>query len=291
MRLTSCTSPAEFQRRVEPFLVQHEAENNLILGIVSGLVRGPELYAQPPYLALVEDDAGAPVAAALRTPPFNVVLSLIPDESARADAIALLAEVLRRKYGTLPGVTADSASGRAFAEEWRRLTGEPYRVQVAERIYQLNRVVPVDGVPGTLRQATPDDRDLLIAWLDAFQKEAMPGSLETAERLIDQLFTSSARRMYLWVDGEPVAMAGTSGQTPNGARVGPVYTPPTLRGKGYASACTAALSQLLLDEGRRFCFLYTDLSNPTSNKIYQAIGYRPVCDADMYAFGADSSAS
>ena len=97
--------------------------------------------------------------------------------------------------------------------------------------------------------------------------------------------------MYLWADGEPVAMAGTSGQTPNGARVGPVYTPPALRGRGYASACTAALSQLLLDEGRRFCFLYTDLSNPTSNKIYQAIGYRPVCNADMYTFGSDTSGS
>ena len=291
MKLTTFTSPDEFQRRVEPFLVQREAENNLILGILSGLTRGPGLYAEPPYLALVEDDAGAVGAAALRTPPFNVVLSLIPDESARADALALLAEDLRRKYGELPGVTADSASGRVFAEEWRRLTGEPYRVAVAERIYQLDRVIPVSGVPGTLRQATLNDRDLLIAWLDAFQKEAMPGSPETAERLIDQLFTSSARRMYLWADGEPVAMAGTSGQTPNGARVGPVYTPPALRGRGYASACTAALSQLLLDEGRRFCFLYTDLSNPTSNKIYQAIGYRPVCNADMYTFGSDTSGS
>ena len=285
MNLTRFTTPADFQKRVEPFLAQREAENNLILGILSGLVRSPELYADAPYLALVEDDNGAVIVAALRTPPFNVVLSLIPDVSARERAIALLAEDLRQVYGRLPGVTADADSGRAFASEWRRLTGELYRIAVAERIYQLDEVIPVTGVPGSLRPATPDDRDILVAWLDAFQREAMPGSLETAERLVEGLFTSTARRMYFWEDGEPVAMVGSSGRTPHGVRIGPVYTPPAHRGKGYASACTAALSQLLLDEGNRYCFLYTDLSNPTSNKIYQAIGYRPVCDADMYSFG------
>jgi predicted GNAT family acetyltransferase len=79
-------------------------------------------------------------------------------------------------------------------------------------------------------------------------------------------------------------MVGSTGPTPNGIRIGPVYTPPELRGRGYASACTAAVSQLLLDEGRKFCFLYTDLANPTSNKIYQDIGYTAVCDADVIRF-------
>jgi predicted GNAT family acetyltransferase len=79
-------------------------------------------------------------------------------------------------------------------------------------------------------------------------------------------------------------MAAHTGPTPNGVRVGAVYTPPELRGRGYASACTAAVTQRLLADGRRFCFLFTDLSNPTSNSIYQKIGYRPVCDVDQYRF-------
>ena len=70
-------------------------------------------------------------------------------------------------------------------------------------------------------------------------------------------------------------------------RVGPVYTPPEDRGHGWASALVAEGTQWLLDEGREWVCLYTDLSNPTSNRIYQAIGYEPVLDFDQYEFVAD----
>jgi predicted GNAT family acetyltransferase len=89
---------------------------------------------------------------------------------------------------------------------------------------------------------------------------------------------------YLWEDGEPVSLAGCGSPTPNGIRVGPVYTPPARRGRGYASALTAQLTSLLLSSGHRFCFLFTDLANPTSNRIYQRIGYEPVSDVDEYRF-------
>ena len=82
----------------------------------------------------------------------------------------------------------------------------------------------------------------------------------------------------------PTCFAGFGGRTPNGIRIGPVYTPPEQRRRGYGSALTAALTQQLLDGGRRFCFLFTDLANPTSNSIYQRIGYRPVTDVDLWAF-------
>jgi hypothetical protein len=91
--------------------------------------------------------------------------------------------------------------------------------------------------------------------------------------------------MYVWVNGgKPVSMVCHTGPTPHGIRVSFVYTPPEQRRKGYASACTAALSRRLLDAGYQFCFLFTDLGNPTSNHIYQDIGYRPVCDVDEYRF-------
>jgi hypothetical protein len=83
-----------------------------------------------------------------------------------------------------------------------------------------------------------------------------------------------------------VSLVGAGGRTPNGIRIGPVYTPPEERGRGYASRLTAYVSETLLAEGHRFCFLYTDIDNPTANDIYQQIGYRPVTDALMVSFGA-----
>jgi len=109
-----------------------------------------------------------------------------------------------------------------------------------------------------------------------------PASRDTAEATATQWISGGG--LWLWVDDGPVAMAGAVGRTPNGIRVGAVYTPPDRRRQGYASSLVAALSQAQLDAGRRFCFLYTDLANPTSNHIYGAIGYEPVCDVDEYRF-------
>ena len=106
--------------------------------------------------------------------------------------------------------------------------------------------------------------------------------------MVDGGLRSGTRTFYLWEhDGRPVSMAGVTGPTPHGIRVGPVYTPPAERGRGFGSALTAAASQAQLDDGRRFVFLFTDLDNPTSNKIYQAIGYEPVIDIDQWSFGPD----
>ena len=140
-------------------------------------------------------------------------------------------------------------------------------------------------MPGALRRAAAADRDLLIRWLAAFDRETLGGpDARAVARRVDARLDSPLGGLYLWEDGRPVSMAGCGGPTPHGLRVAPVYTPPEHRGRGYASACVAALSQLLLDSGRRYCFLFTDLANPTANAIYQAIGYRPVGDVDQYAF-------
>jgi predicted GNAT family acetyltransferase len=101
---------------------------------------------------------------------------------------------------------------------------------------------------------------------------------------VERALASEHRQLWFWtVDGEPVALAGAGNPTLNGVRIGPVYTPPERRKRGYASALVAHLSQHLLDSGHRFCFLFTDLNNPTSNHIYQDVGYRPVSDVNKYA--------
>jgi predicted GNAT family acetyltransferase len=140
-------------------------------------------------------------------------------------------------------------------------------------------------VPGIVRIAGPADRDLLVGWMQAFLREALPNSnLAEAGAMVDSALQTGTRIFHVWeVDGRPVSVAGITGPTPNGIRLGPVYTPPEDRGHGFASAVTAAASQTQLDAGRRFVFLFTDLANPTSNKIYQAIGYEAVIDIDQWS--------
>ena len=271
----------DFYKRAERFLTGHEAEHNLLLGICAGLIAHPERQERPPYLATVEAE-GEIVAATVMTPPRGPVLARVD----APEALPLLVDDLRRDYPALPSVLGPADVSGAFADLWRRATGRPYRKGLAQRIYQLDAVTPAVGVPGALRRATEADRALVVAWAVAFAKEALgDDDPRTAERMVDLRLRGGADSgLYVWDDGQPVSLAGYSGPTPHGIRVGPVYTPPAQRGKGYASACVAALSRLLLDGGRAYCFLFTDMGNPTSNPIYQAIGYRPVCDVDEYRF-------
>jgi hypothetical protein len=160
-----------------------------------------------------------------------------------------------------------------------------------ERIYQLRTVIPPRDPGGRMRVARPTDLDLVAEWFYAFGVEAQPhlvSSRDGARANADGWVGRGALR--IWEDGgSAVSMAGASGPTPHGIRVGAVYTPPERRRRGYASALVAALSQEQLDAGKRFCFLYTDLANPTSNKIYQDIGYEPVGDVDEYNFGTTAA--
>ena len=105
------------------------------------------------------------------------------------------------------------------------------------------------------------------------------------DRMAQQRIASG--EIFMWDDGEPVSMAGSARPTRRGICINAVYTPHPQRKRGYASACVSALSQLLLNRGYEFCMLYTDLTNPTSNAIYQAIGYEPVIDSTMYRFGTE----
>ena len=138
-----------------------------------------------------------------------------------------------------------------------------------------------------MRRATAAERDLLVRWREAFATETgtmLPADPQGAvEAALDE------GRAFLWVDGGPVSYTGTSRAAGLGVvRVGPVYTPTVHRGHGYASALVAAASQQALDSGADACMLFTDLANPTSNKIYAAVGYRPVSDVAMYRFGPAS---
>lgn len=283
MRLTRFLSAPDFRAHAEAFLLRREAEHNLPLGLMTSLIYKPDLYPGQPYFAVVEGAAGI-VCAALMTPPYRLILSLT-DESTALDVLAR--DVLAFRPDT-PGVTGPTPVSRWFAEIWQALTGQAFHKSMAERIYKLERVRPPHGVAGRMRRADERDRALMRQWIAAFQEEAL-GELESAalERIVNNMLTMPPeyRGTYLWEDPQPVSLVSYGGPTPNSMRIGPVYTPREFRGRGYASACTAGVSQYLLDSGRHFVTLFTDLDNPTSNKIYQQIGYEPVCDVDEYRFG------
>jgi RimJ/RimL family protein N-acetyltransferase len=281
MKLERFASAADFYERAERHLLRHEACHSLMLGIARQLVEHPELFPEVPYLATVEEGEEV-IAEALMTPPHNPVLSL----GFTPEGLRLLAQDLNRSYRTLPGVLGPVDAARSFAGTWEDLSGQPYRIKRAERVHRLEKVIPAAGVPGGFRQATEADWDLLTEWFVAFGKEALGEDIdpEAAGRSVDAYLATEGMGLYLWENEEPVSTAGRSRPNPNGTTVNYVYTPPEHRNKGYASACVAALSQLLLDEGYQYCFLFTDLANPTSNKIYKAIGYEPVCDVDEYEF-------
>ena len=264
------------------FLAEREPENNLLFGIAATVIADPDWpMPAPPYFAAVRrgDDV---VAAALMTPPYNLVLSCTDDPR----AITAIAADLDRGRVHVPGVTGPVDVATAFAEPWCERRDLTAHRTMAERIYRAMHIDAPTGIRGTTRIGTEDDRDLLVDWMFAFLEEALPGTLHgEAFDMVDGGLRSGSRTFWLWEhEGRPVSVAGVTGPTPHGIRIGPVYTPPGDRGHGFASALTAAASQAQLDAGRRFVFLFTDLGNPTSNRIYRRIGFESVVDIDQWSF-------
>jgi uncharacterized protein len=282
MKTARFNSPENFLSKVQPFLESREAANSLILGIALRLADHPDWTEQPPYMGAVISDSGSVLLAGLITPPHNLLLAGV--ESVPPEALAFLAENLRSGGWTLPAVHAANPLAEQFAQVWAKQTGKGTRLQMRQLIYQLDQVIPPSRpAAGELRQATLSDLDLSFEWRAAFIQESLhtqplPGLRDELRHQIE------AGLVYLWLDGEPVSTAVTTRPTPHGMSISGVYTPPALRGRGYASACVAALSQQILDSGKRFCTLFTDADYPASNAIYQAIGYRPIGEFSVFEF-------
>lgn len=278
MKLNHFDNARQFYERVKSYLLQHEAEHNLMLGISDSLIRFPERFTDQPYLVAVQEDETL-LTAALRTPPHKLVLS----RSVNPQALNAIAQDLYWRQEQVPGVIGPVVEAKTFAEAWQAVTGQSYRQGMAHRIYQLKTVQPIPKASGYFRVATLCDRELLISWHKAFAKEARIDDIEQdAEGVIDRCLIQGT--LYLWENNVPVSMANCAASTPHGACINLVYTPPEYRKKGYASSCVAFLSQTLLNQGSKSCFLFADLTNPTSNHIYQTIGYHPVCDVNDYWF-------
>jgi len=259
-----------FLASARTLLLTNEAANNLILGVSASAAAGD----YDSFLAWLIRDGRDIVTAASQTPPNNLLLA----RTDSMDAIDTLAAVV----SDIPGVVG------AVPEVDRFVEHHPGAVRMLRQgVYSLSEVrVPLE--PGS-RRAAEEHREILLTWMMAFMEEVAGEGPdpEAAARNLSRRLDKPEEVAGVWVhevEDEVVCMSGYSGPTPNGIRIGPVYTPSEHRGQGYASRLVAAQSQWLLDHGRKFCFLYTDLENPTSNAIYQKIGYEMVCEAAEYHF-------
>jgi len=181
----------------------------------------------------------------------------------------------------LPGVNGEAGTAASFAGHWSERRKSAARPFEGNRIYEFTEAGEVPDTKGSFRQAGSMDRDLLIAWTRAFQVEIGEPDDDTELR-VDRWLAGGY--IWIWEDtGESVSMAVGREPVAGVVRISGVYTPPGLRGRGYAAACVSALTKRFSDAGHR-CILYTDLGNPTSNSIYRRIGYRAVAEALRYRF-------
>ena len=258
-------------------LASRPVENTVALTTIENLRAGLR-YSEEPSLFGWYD--GIPTSGALSfTPPYELVLACVPE-----GAMDELASALRARGARLPGVTADAATAERFATAWT--TGRPTRVSMAaqHRLYAVHALLPPTPQPaGRPRRAGSSDIDIAAQWLAAFQEETGSHVVDVRPVVRDRI---EHGLLWVWEDdaGTPVSLAGRHRSAAGAARVGPVYTPPEHRRHGYGASVTAACTSDALAHGAQHVVLFTDLANPTSNAIYQQIGYRPVCDHSIIRF-------
>jgi GNAT superfamily N-acetyltransferase len=260
----------EFLDQAGSFLRLRPVEHSVLLSVAAAHVGEPVAGANANLWLWVED-GGEVVAAAQHTPPQGAYLSTGPTR-----ALEVLTRTLWLMRPGLPGVAGPGTAPLEFAEQWSRLGGPQARPAMRMGVYAADDVTIPLGVPGTLRPAADADAVLLRRWVDQFVAEA--GVIRVTEDQIGPRI--DAGLLFLWeVEGAPVSMAAVTLAEAGVSRVQYVYTPPEIRRHGYASACVAALTARELASAGRTCMLFTDLTNATSNSIYQAVGYRRLGDA------------
>jgi predicted GNAT family acetyltransferase len=280
-RLIEHSDPKQFADSALPRLMRAEAENCAQIGLVCRMrergyapASGDEL--DQPLLWTVQED-GQTQAVAIQTLRHRMLVTGGSDAAMRCIADALAD---RAWSGGVVGVCP---SVRTLALHLTHRTGQSAHREIQLRAFSLEAVAWPTPAPGGMRQCTPADREILAAFMDGFAKAVNDPSAESMLDRADRAIADG--RLFFWDDGHPVAMAGWAGRTPNGVRINSVYTPPEFRGRGYASNLVAHLSARMLSEGRKFCFLFTDQANPTSNGVYQRIGYQAVSESERWEVG------
>lgn len=273
-------NPDDFLEKTLTDLARNETRNNLLLGLAFRLRDDLHFYSdQQPLMAVVTDSAGQNCAVAVMTPPYPMIIQSDP---VNREAFERLLETLEGSDWQVPGVNGVSDASDAFARIWQEKSGQPVRLSTQLRAYELREVRELEFSPGVMRIAEDDCAQIAANMLNAMseeigQKQARLATRESALKIIQQ------GGAFFWVvDRQVVSFALANRPQVKGICISGVYTPPQHRRKGYARALVAEVSKEMLSRGYELTNLFTDLANPTSNKIYQEIGYQPVCDYHQY---------
>lgn len=287
MQFKQYSDVCEFHKDTYNVLMQHEAQNMILLGNVLMGVKGEDKAGwRDPInwvMATVFDENDI-LLTAIMTPPHNMTL-YATNNDVNLRAINCLIEGLS-EYD-LPGVTTEKNLAEQFAEAYTVRKNMTFSTSMSQRIYELTAVSPDVKQMGTVRLFEEKDMHYLPYWVEAFNAAGTYGNTKMLipQNINEYLYRVASKKLYvLEIEGAPVSMAGFTREMQTAVGVAFVYTPPYFCGKGYATACVAKLSQMALDNGFTRCVLYTDLLNPTSNSIYQKIGYTAICDSLMLKF-------
>lgn len=261
-----------FKKEVLDFLEQDEVVNNLPLGVLESVVSTPLL------MAVVRKDEEI-ACTILQTQPSKIILSKATSFS--SEEIQQIAEQMHQEFQSIPGLIGDKKLMVELSDHLCKLRGVKATIEMDQGVYKLEKVKKKIESKGTLRVLTEQEHDLVKKWVYQFCQDVnLPITMDEADTKAAELI-QRGRLMGWETGGEIVSMANGTRPTKRNITVNFVYTPIKHRKKGFASDCVAALSQLMLDQGYQTTSLYTDLSNPTSNKIYQEIGYERVADSVM----------
>ncbi|MGV3525216.1 MAG: GNAT family N-acetyltransferase [Candidatus Sericytochromatia bacterium] len=264
------TDLSAFFSLAAPLLAADPQRNNLPLG----LLQQAQARSRPLDI-MAYQPAGSETLVALRTDPERALIlggKVCPERLAGA---RLLAEELFAAQLDIHSVNGPQALAEAFASSWSALSGVPSRPHMHQGFYVLTQVTPPPAIAGHLRPAHPHELAQIQDWTWAFLQEALPDDPELRSTVDVHTAEKIAKgQIFVWDQaGEAVTMAAWQRPQDEGVCVSLVYTPPARRKQGLAAACVAALSQHLLDSGYRWCCLFTNLDNPTSNALYERLGY------------------
>ena len=307
LKLLRYDNTGSFCANVLDVLLEHEVQNNLLISLITN---DHARFAKEWFLGVVVGDGGGIALTAIYISPFDLLL-FETGNNRNDDAVELLARELRKIGCRPPGVMASADLARRFADAHKICahavgahvadahtagthtvgahvadahTADALKSHMTQSAMRLDKLEAYLDAPGSYRAI--EKRDMFFApyWERAFSEE-IRSNVFSIEENVRRLKTRIGKNMhFIWEDGVPVSQAVHGRDTPNGAIINGVYTPPHYRGRGYACSVVAALAGKLLESGKDFCCLFADVDNPVSCGVYKKLGFYDVYTLEIIRF-------